>query len=69
MHNNFHAVSAFNNGGVRDLRLDEEALLIKEYFIIAGSYFVNIDERSANAPVTNGAAKLVPLIRVYRPSG
>jgi hypothetical protein len=37
--------------------------------IIAGVTFENTDQRSAIAPVTNGTAKLVPVIRAYTPLG
>ncbi|HXW12855.1 MAG TPA: hypothetical protein VD694_08850 [Nitrososphaeraceae archaeon] len=58
------AASAFNNGGINERRLNGEPAVI-EYTTAAGEAFGNNDQRSAMLPVTNGAAKLVPLIRVY----
>ena len=60
--------SISTSGGIIDLRgpYEETAGLIERITseVLA---FGNIDQRSAIAPVTNGTAKLVPLISMYPP--
>jgi hypothetical protein len=61
--NLFRAASTFNNGGIIERRLD--VALVIDCIIAVAVALGNTDQRSAILPVTNGTAKLVPLILVY----
>jgi hypothetical protein len=57
----FHTTSAFNSGGIIARRC-KEVLFLREYTISVADAFGKMNHKSAIAPVTNGAAKIVLLI-------
>ena len=57
--NDSYAVHAFSNGGTTVVRLLPDAVVMAS-FTAATVAFGNVDSSNAMAPVTNGAAALVP---------
>src|SRR5690349_17897880 len=55
----WYAAHAFSSGGTTVVRLAPDAVVIAS-FTAAALAFGNIDSNNAIAPVTNGAAALVP---------